>query len=253
MAAPVGLSATLAALALAVATYAALRLAMAWPWGRRLHYDINLSHVLMGTAMAGMAVPSVDVLPARAWEGVFGAEAVWFVWATARFVHSHGLSGKDDDWAHRSPHYATHMVMAFSMLFMYLAGGATPTGHAAVTMPPSGPGTAGPGGAGSATWLALLFVVALLVSATCEIDSVNHFARLGAFSTTDDDVVRTTSLVLSATGGPAATGRPAAHVARGTGDGGATITAGRWLAPRLEAASHVAMCVLMAYMLVIMW
>ena len=183
-----GLSVMLVAVALAVAAYAAMRLVTAWPSGRRLHYDINISHVLMGTAMAGMVVPSLDVLSARAWEGVFGAEAMWFAWATARFVYAHGLSGKDDDQVHRAPHYATHTVMAFSMLYMYLQGGGLPTGQAGMAV-------AGHlGGAADTTWLSLLFVVFLLVSATCEIDSVHQFARLGALSTTAGASVAATQM-----------------------------------------------------------
>jgi hypothetical protein len=46
--------------------------------------DVDLSHVLMGTAMAGMAVSCLNILPAVACEGVFGVEALWFASAMAR-------------------------------------------------------------------------------------------------------------------------------------------------------------------------
>ena len=206
MALPHGLSATLAAVALAVAAYAAIRLAAAQTWRRRLYLDINLSHVLMGNAMAGMFLPSLNVLPARAWEGVFAAEAAWLALAAARFVRGDGMPRKDHDKAHRASHYATHAVMALSMLYVFLDRGALPTGHASMAMPATLAATGSR--LGGATWVSLLFVVVLLVSATCEIDSAHRSARSGALST--------------------ATGR-------------------------FDAASHVAMCIAMAYMLVVMW
>jgi hypothetical protein len=221
MAVPVGLSIALAVTSLAVAAYATFRLAAAWPWGRSLRDGTSLSHMLMGTAMAGMVVPALNVLPAPAWEGVFGAEAVWFASGTARYVRGHVLSGKDRDKLHRCSHCAAHTVMAFSMLYMYLGRG-LPMGHSSMAML-GGLGSAAARGAGETTWLSLLFVGALLVSATFEVDSVHNLAR-----------------------------RPQARLALANYP--ATVTTyGRWLAPRLDAVSHVAMCVVMAYMLVITW
>jgi hypothetical protein len=249
MAVPVGLSAGIAAAALAVAVYAAFRLVTAWPWGRRLHYDINISHVFMGTAMAAMVVPTLGVLPAPAWEAIFGAEALWFVWATARFILAYSFVGKDDDKVHSAPHYATHAVMALSMLYVFIEGGAPASVHTSMAM------ATRPGGAGDTTLLSLFFVVFLLVSATCELDAMHQFARLGALSTTERPAMTTARV--AAAGGLSSEGGEgpvlgAVHLGAPAPAAG-TATAGRWLAPRLEAASHVAMCLVMAYMLVIMW
>ncbi len=248
--APIDLSAAVAVVALGVAAYAALRLATAWPGRQRLQFDINFSHVLMGTAMAGMAVSSLNLLPTVVWEGVFGAEAVWFASAMSRSGRPYDRPGKDDDRAHRSCHCATHTVMAVSMLYMYLARGAITGGHGGMPMPAATSGAAL--AAGDAAWLSLMFVVVLVVSAGCEVGSVLRFARLAALSTTTGPTVATAHLDGGTTGPPNGAERPAALVVLSPADARRPSAARRWLTPRLEAASHVAMCLVMVYMLVLM-
>ena len=53
---------------------------------RQNHMDVNVSHVAMGLAMAGMLVPRLKVLPDGVWEAVFVAIALWFTWHGVRFV-----------------------------------------------------------------------------------------------------------------------------------------------------------------------
>jgi len=91
MTVPTWLSDSLTGTALAVAAYAVTRLIAAWSWNRRPHYDVDITHVLMGTAMAGMLSPALNVRPVGAWETVFGVVAAWFSWTTARCVLQYGL------------------------------------------------------------------------------------------------------------------------------------------------------------------
>jgi hypothetical protein len=119
--------------------------------------------------------------------------------------------------------------MAGSMLYMYLGRGPVASGHGGMSMP----GTVGVAalGTGEAAWLSVVFVLVLAVSAGCEVDCVVRFARSGALSTTAGSALTTTSGAAGASPAPAAPRR---------------------LAPGLEAASHVAICLVMAYMLVVM-
>ena len=136
----------------------------------------------------------------------------------------HGIAGTDEDHGHHVSHYLIHMVMGGAMLYMYWLG--TPlAGSAATTMamtsgPPVGAGDPG---------LTLAFIAVLIGSAVWQLDSVTEFSPR--------------QLALS-TGGGAITG--------GGPTGGSAANDHPWLAPRLEIACHIAMCLTMAYMLVLM-
>src|ERR1700691_3135444 len=88
--------------------------------GRQNHMDVNVSHVAMGLAMAGMLVPRLKVLPDGAWEAVFVAIALWFSWQGVRFLSDRAgdrLAGV----THGLSHYLIHLAMALAMLYMYVA------------------------------------------------------------------------------------------------------------------------------------
>lgn len=48
--------------------------------------DTDIAHLLMGIAMAGMLVASVETLPPHAWQAIFGPLTAWFAW---RLVSDH--------------------------------------------------------------------------------------------------------------------------------------------------------------------
>jgi hypothetical protein len=235
-----------AAVMAVVAVYSLGRLVAARAWSRPTHPDVDLAHVLMGTAMVGMLVSDLDPVPHGVWEVVFTALALWFVWRCVRFVTEHGVEGRDEDHVHHLSHYLTHLVMACSMLYMFLAAEPPPGTGGGMAM---GPAT---GSTTEFVGLPLLFLVVLFASGVWELDGIGRFAPRPA-------PVVPTGLALAVTGG---TGAP------GTGDGGeadagapwsspgvgdrARSPGGRWLAPRLEAGCHVAMCVTMGFMLVLM-
>lgn len=208
---------------LATAAYCLARLVAARRWKRPMHNDINVGHVAMGIAMAGMLDLSLRTLPAVVWEAVFAALTAWFAIRIGTFVSRNGLWGWDDDHMHHVSHFATHLVMGGAMLFMFLAQPA-PAGAAGLGSVMGGMSAATAGGGGAA--LAYLFVFVLLVSAVWHADGLSRF-------------------------GPVALSVPV------SGSGtisviGDTCPERRWLAPRLEAGSHIAMCVTMGYMLILL-
>jgi hypothetical protein len=199
------------------AVYSIGRLALAKRLGRRDHVAVDTSHVLMGVAMVGMLVPRWNWIPAGAWELVFGVLALYFVAAGVRFVAQHGLGGTEGGHGHHLSHSLIHAVLSCAMLNMYWLGMPI-TGSGGIEMAMSGPPTsAGDPG------LTLLIIAILLASAVWQLDAISRFAPAS-------------QLALLAAGGAPVAGadqRP-------------------WLAPRLEVAVHIAMCLTMGYMLVLM-
>src|SRR5271165_3878954 len=95
----------LAVVMVAVSTYCIGRLLAAKRWDRSNDYGVNVSHVLMGLAMAGMLVPQWNPVPDRFWIVAFCLVAAWFLVMSVRFVAEHGLSGSDEGHGHHISHY----------------------------------------------------------------------------------------------------------------------------------------------------
>ncbi len=232
-----------AGLMLAVAAYSLGRLVASRVWARPTHHDIDLAHILMGTAMAGMLSSSLDLVPSGFWEVVFTVLGGYFVVRCYRFVYEHGVEGEDEDHGHHLSHYLTHLVMAAAMLYMYLA--AAPSSAA------SGGGMAMGAATGTtADFVAIpvVFLVVLMASGVWEIDGIDRFAPAAY-------VGRESTLATMA--GPVPTAAEAAPPPGAEPDvahpqSRVPAAPGRWLAPRIEAGCHVAMCVTMGFMLVLM-
>ncbi len=114
-----------AGLMIAVSIYCSVRLLASRALRRRINVDVNVAHVTMGVAMAGMLVPALTTLPTGLWEAVFVGLAVWFFWHSVRFIARHLGQGGGHDLHHVS-HYLTHLVMSCAMLYMYLAAPTVP-------------------------------------------------------------------------------------------------------------------------------
>jgi hypothetical protein len=142
MTSPAWLFEVLAALMLVVAAVSATRLATAWSPANRLSAaeptssrwsprgwggaDIDIAHLLMCVAMAGMLAPSVKTLPPRAWEVIFVLLAAWFVWRIVSDIKVNGLrslvSGR------RAAHPFHCAAMAYMFAALTTSGGMDMTG-----------------------------------------------------------------------------------------------------------------------------
>jgi len=224
-----------AAVMIAVAAYSAGRLVAARRLSLLTHRDVDVAHILMGTAMAGMLVSDLNPLPVGVWELVFSVLAGWFVWRCYQFVRDPSTGLAYDQNVHRLSRRLIHLVMSLAMLYMYLA--ALP---AAVGSGGSMAMGAATGATANFVLLPLAFIVALFASAIWELDKIGHWS---ASRTAQGQ----RAPALAAVGGG-----PPTVSAISASDDGAGRPANPWLAPRLEGASHIAMCVTMGYMLVLM-
>jgi hypothetical protein len=251
---PVGLVDILAGVMLATATYCVARLVAARLWGRTLNQDVNIAHTADAVAMAGMLVAGLRTLPDTAWEVVFATMTVWFAARGARLVLRGGLGVLDGDHVHGLSHYMSHLVMSAAMLYMFLETSGAGHGSRSVMSAMGGTGSA----PSNATLLALLFLLALFASAVWHADGLTRFtttrpallgvgagAALGAGSRPAGSAPST-----APTGGGGGASAPSADM--DTPTEAAQAEQSRRLAPRLEMACHIVVCITMGYMLVLM-
>ena len=252
MSGPSWLADIFASVMLIVAAYSAGRLVASWVWRRPIHVDVDIVHVLMGVAMAGMFVAALNPIPSGVWEVVFSAIVAWFVWRSAAYVTGRDARPHAQGHMHHVSHYPTHVVMAFAMLYMYLApaaaSGAAMSGGGGMSMGSSS------GASPNYAVLPLLFLFILLAAGIWEADRAGRFRRGRKPVEPSNSLARTPELAfanVTAAASPAteATGIALAPESPAVTDGNAD---GKWLAPGLMAASHVAMCLAMGYMLLVM-
>lgn len=221
---PVWLGDGFAGVLVLVGGYCLARLVLAAPLGRRTHYDVNLDHVLMAVAMAGMLVNQWRVLPDPAWAVVFGLLGGWFLARAGLVAGRTGVKGLSGPSGLHARHYAVHGVMALAMVYAEVL---------AASMPARGVAVAGMMSAGRGSpALTLAFVLVLLVSAVWQLNGVERPSSVHA--------------------SPVGPGAFAVTAAGRSMDAGISARPARpWLAPRLEVGCHIAMCLAMAYMLVL--
>jgi len=159
---------------LGVAAVSAARLALAWRAGRRSDpdADIDVSHLLMGLAMAGTLAASLSTLPSGAWEVIFGALTAWFAYRVAREYRGRGLR------ALVSEHHAPHLLHSAAMLCMFLAL-RTSASHAGAPAVPAMPGMSATGL--RLPTLALLFAFLLCAYVVADLDRVPPPPALARF------------------------------------------------------------------------
>jgi hypothetical protein len=97
-------------LMLAVAAYCVVLLTLSVATKRRAGRDVEMSHVFMGVAMAGMFVGRWAFGPSAFWELIFGVLSAWFLVEGIQSIRRYGL--------HLS-HAFIHVVMNFAMVLMY--------------------------------------------------------------------------------------------------------------------------------------
>jgi Domain of unknown function (DUF5134) len=93
-----------------VAAYCVVLFALSVATNRRAGRDVEISHVFMGVAMAGMFVDKWAFGSTAVWEIIFGALTIWFLVESIQSMRRYGL--------HLS-HALIHVLMNFAMLLMY--------------------------------------------------------------------------------------------------------------------------------------
>ena len=105
-----------AAIMLVVAAVSAARLVAARPWQPgAVVTDTDISHLLMGIAMAGMLTASLTTLPNGAWVAVFAVLTAWFGYRVVRDYRASGAR------ALAVGHCAPHLVHSAAMVYMFSA------------------------------------------------------------------------------------------------------------------------------------
>jgi Domain of unknown function (DUF5134) len=233
-----------------VAVYSGGRLVASRPWSRSIRVDVDVVHVLMGAAMAGMFVRALDTLPARVWEVVFSGVAAWFSWRCLVDPTKHNVTRPLSSHSHPASHYPTHGVMALAMLYMYFGLPAQAKVAAGATSMTSG----ATGATVDFLGLPLVFLILLLGSGVWELDRTGRLQR--AALARPGPTVSGKPIPGAAFGGqprPAPAGwGPEVSVALAADAKDERPRDQNCLAPGLMTASHVAMCIAMSYMLVVM-
>lgn len=190
--------------------------------------DVDVAHVLMAIAMAGMLTSRLATLPDAAWEVLFGVLTAWFAWRVARDWHANGLR------ALAGGHCAPHLLHAAAMLYMFLARPAAMAGGSGMSGMAGTTGTSGAAGTAIMAPLSdptIAFVLAL---------------ALTGYGVWDMDRVSGRRYWLAVAGTPAGT------LTTGTPVTG-TVSASRavLLSPGARVCCQIAMGITMALMLVV--
>jgi Domain of unknown function (DUF5134) len=252
-----------AAIMLVVAAVSAARLAAARPWQhwtqRASLADIDVAHLLMAIAMAGMLTASLQTLPNGAWSVIFAVMTAWFGYRVVRDAQVSGVR------ALAGGHCAPHLIHAGAMLYMFTAFTA-PAAHGSGGMAGMAGGMTGMGTL-QLPLLAFLFALALIGYSIWDLDQLSGPGASGHYSLAISRAVPPHPVLagVGATAGPGAaavslaasaavTAEPVAEPARiaevplasGPADGTGV------LAPWVATSCRIAMGITMALMLLLM-
>jgi Domain of unknown function (DUF5134) len=239
MAGPSWLAGAFAAVMILIAAYSAARLLFARRHRRATEIDADALHVVMGTAMAGMLVPRLNVLPPGVWAAVFVIGAAWFGW------HAIRRRGPGAPGASQCRYPVPHLIECAAMIYMLLPAAVPRRAHA-------GPSMAMPGmSAGPAADFPALAVVLALSMIGYIIWTTDRLATLARAKTTTASprFIRDCPLTGTAATAPA---RPSPAAPSSTGTRHSNPAAQAMLAPKLAACCKIAMSLAMGYMLILM-
>lgn len=213
-------------LMLAVAAYCVVLLLVSLSSKRPDGRDVDISHALMGIAMAGMFVPAWAFGPNGVWELIFAILMVWFIVRSIQSVQRFGL---------HIPHAVIHAVMSFAMLLMYWFPLASSSGSSGMSMGMSGSGSSAHLDPGLGYLLVLIFFGSAIFTLASPNKGASHHG---------------THLPALAISGASGSGAPTSH------DTSEAVPAGsleaRIARPWLEDLSHVVMCIGMGFILILM-
>jgi hypothetical protein len=224
------------------ACYSASRLAVSPLRGLTTEADADGLHAVMGTAMAGMLVPQLDLLPAATWMVAFGTGAAWF---GARALRSRNQSRFS--WQCRYP--VPHLIECIAMLYMLLAVREARPG-AGMAMPGMGTSPSTPAGFPALAVVLALFMLGYIMWTT---DQLASLARARTTTPRQAGPLQHQALVTVASGSRAAsmirTTDTPDTAAMPQQDAAASQAL---LAPGLAAFGKIAMGITMGYMLILM-
>jgi len=255
-----------AAIMLVVAAVSAARLVAARPWRHGAHRaalaDIDVAHLLMAIAMAGMLVASLQTLPNGLWEVIFAVMTAWFAYRVVRDTQVSGVR------ALAGGHCAPHLIHAAAMLYMFMAFTA-PAAHSSGGMSGMAGGMSGMGTL-QLPLLAFLFALLLIGYSVWDLDQLSGPGASGHYSLAAARVA-TPGPVLAGVGASAGPGAAAgsalasAPVAEAAGQAeaaqaeavqvppaSAPADGTGVLAPWVATSCRIAMGITMAFMLLIM-
>ena len=121
MAPPPWVAGGLAAVLLLIAGYCATRLVAARWWRRSTDHGVDVMHAVMGVAMAGMLVPRLNPLQARAWAALFAAGVAWFGWQVLRDRRRGGVTRPGTGLPAPHGHHGAHVLSCAAMVCMLTA------------------------------------------------------------------------------------------------------------------------------------
>ncbi len=212
-------------LMLTVAAYCLTLLILSVGTNRPAGRDVEISHIFMGVAMAGMFVGQWSFGRTAVWEIIFGVLMVWFLVESIQSVRRYGL---------HLPHALIHATMNFAMLLMYwfpmassASGAMSMSMSASATIPRLDPGVA-------LVVAFILFASAIFTLASPNKGSSHFGSHAPAYA------------IASEAGSSAPDGRP------GGEPGTVAVFEGVVATPWLVDLSHVVMCVAMGFMLLLM-
>lgn len=220
---PSWLTDLLAGLMLVVAGYCVGRLVYARLRHRPTDHDVDVLHVFMGVAMAGMLVSRLSILDSRVWETLFALAALWFVARAVLAFRSAAAAG----------HQIPYVLASAAMLYMYFAPIAT----------------AGSPGSGSMSGISGVSGMSGMSDASDTATAASRFPLLG--------LVLVVSMIVYAVLAADRTALVAAESASAPAPSSASLPQSvplhcGHLAPRAANCCHIAMSVTMAYLLVVM-
>lgn len=261
-----------AAIMLAVAGISAGRLLVTRSWsGSVPDADIDVAHILMGVAMAGMLAGGLRTLPDGVWVTVFAVVTAWFAWR----VTAEARAGRASSIG--AGHHVPHLIHGAAMVYMFAAvSGAAGSGGAGIS---AMGGMSGGEGTLRVPTIGFVFVLLMIGWAVFDLDQLTgpRSHGHGGWHAEAGSVLAVfrPPIALAATGGAAletaGTGAALAAAADSAGAGetrsaqpavavepaftagaGAGPVASVLLGPRVTIGCRIAMSVTMALMLVLM-
>jgi hypothetical protein len=208
-------------LMLAVAAYCLTLLILSVATNRPAGRDVEISHIFMGVAMAGMFVGQWAFGRSAVWEIIFGALLIWFLVESIQSVRTYGL---------HLPHALIHAVMNFAMLLMYWFPMGSSTGAMSMSASTTGPKL----DSGVAFVVAFILFASAIFTLASPNKGASHFgSHAPAYAMV----------------GASESDGPEVHSEVGTG---AVLVDDVVATPWLVDLSHVVMCIAMGFMLLLM-